>query len=438
MNSIIMRFFDRFKTTFYSFIYLVSTHSVLAQDAEQPSINPGDTAFVLICTALVFFMVPGLSFFYGGLVRKKNVLSLLMQCFIIVSLVSLQWVFIGYSLSFSDGETIKGFLGNLDFANLKGVDMEPRGTIPHILFMLFQAMFAIITPALIIGAIAERIRFSALCLFVLLWTTLVYDPICHWVWASGGFLFKMGALDFAGGTVVHINAGIAALIFAIYLGKRKGYPGKISPPHNLPFAVLGTGLLWFGWFGFNGGSQLAADGRAANAFVVTHIAAAAAALMWAILDWLINKKPTVLGVITGAVGGLVAITPASGFVNCNGAIIIGIGCSIICYFFVTVVKPKFKYDDSLDVFGVHGIGGIWGAIATGMLADAAIGGVAGSLSQTFIQLKAVAATILYTGIMTLIILLVVDLLIKLRVSDYDEKIGLDLSDHKESGYTLLE
>jgi Amt family ammonium transporter len=305
--------------------------------------------------------------------------------------------------------------------------------------MIFQAMFAIITPALIIGAIAERIRFSALCIFIVLWTTLVYDPVCHWVWASGGFLYNMGALDFAGGTVVHINAGIAALIFALYLGKRKGYPGKISPPHNLPFAVLGTGLLWFGWFGFNGGSQLAADGRAANAFVVTHVAASAAALMWAILDWIINKKPTVLGMITGAVAGLVAITPASGFVNSCGAIVIGFGCSIICYYFVTVVKPKFGYDDSLDVFGVHGIGGIWGAIATGFLADPNIGGgIAGSVPQTIIQLKAVAATIVYTGIMTLIILFIVDKIVKLRVSNDDEKIGLDQSDHKESGYTLLE
>ncbi len=409
---------------------------VLAE--SEPAIDSGDTAFVLICAALVLLMTPGLAFFYGGLVRKKNFLSVLMQCFVIIGIITLQWVLWGYSLAFGPGELIKGFVGNFDYVGLKGVGMEPNGTIPHLAFMVFQGMFAIITPALIVGAFAERVRFSAMCIFMVLWATFVYDPVCHWVWGSGGFMGAMGALDFAGGTVVHINAGIAALVFAIFIGKRKGYPNKMSPPHNLPFAVLGTGILWFGWFGFNAGSALAADGVAASAFVVTHVATAAALVTWAILDWIFNQKPTVLGVITGAVGGLVAITPASGFVNPTGAIAIGVGSSLLCYFFVSCVKPKFGYDDTLDVFGVHGIGGIWGAIATGFLADEAIGGTAGSLAQTWIQTKSVAITIIYTLVVTTILLFVVNFFIKIRVTEEEELIGLDLSDHRETAYTILD
>ncbi len=419
----------------FSYIGLIS--QTFANEMPQDTINAGDTAFVLICAALVLLMTPGLAFFYGGLVRKKNFLSVLIQCFIIIGLITLQWVFIGYSLSFGPGELIKGYLGGFDYIGLKNVGMDAKGTIPHSVFMIFQGMFAIITPALIIGAFAERIRFSGMCIFMLLWSTLVYDPVCHWVW-GGGFMGAMGALDFAGGTVVHINAGIAALAFALFIGKRKGYPEKISPPHNLPFAVLGTGILWFGWFGFNAGSQLAADGIAGNAFVVTHVAAAAAVLAWAILDWIINKKPTVLGVITGAVAGLVAITPASGFVNPMGATVIGFGSSSICYFFVAYLKPKLGYDDTLDVFGVHGVGGIWGAIATGFLADEAIGGTAGSVAQTIIQIKSVVITIGYAFIMTYILLFIVNLFIKLRVSEEEELVGLDLSDHRESAYTVLD
>ena len=299
-----------------------------AVPTPPPTINSGDTAWVLISAALVLLMtLPGLAFFYGGLVRKKNVLSILMQCFMLMCLISLQWVLIGYSLSF--GPDIGGWIGSLKWAGLNLVGLDPNpdyaATIPHQAFMIFQMMFAVITPALILGAFAERMRFSAFCVFMLLWATIVYDPLAHWVWGVGGFIRQMGALDFAGGTVVHINAGIAALVCALVLGKRQGYPDRMSPPHNLPFAVLGAALLWFGWFGLNSGSALAANGLAASAFVVTHVAAAMAGLTWAVMDWIFNKRPTVLGIITGAVAGLVAITPASGFVNPMGAIAIGIG-----------------------------------------------------------------------------------------------------------------
>ncbi len=410
---------------------------LMAQDDVPAAIDSGDTAFILICAAMVLLMTPGLAFFYGGLVRRKNMLSVLMQCYFIIGLITLQWVLVGYSLAFGPGELIKGFIGNFDYVGLKGVGMEAKGTIPHVLFMIFQGMFAVITPALIVGAFAERVRFSAMCVFMVLWATLVYDPVCHWVW-GGGFMGADGALDFAGGTVVHINAGVAALAFALFIGPRKGYPDKVSPPHNLPFAVLGTGILWFGWFGFNAGSELAADGIAANAFVVTHVATAAALVTWALLDWIINKKPTVLGAITGAVAGLVAITPASGFVTPMGAIVVGAGSSVICYFFVAKVKGKFGYDDTLDVFGVHGIGGVWGAIATGFLTNEAVNGTAGSFKQTMIQVESVAITAVYSFVMTMILLALVNMVIKVRLTDREELIGLDLSDHREAAYTLLD
>lgn len=410
------------------------------------TINAGDTAWILISAALVMFMTPGLAFFYGGLVRKKNILSILMQCMMAICLVTLQWVLFGYSLSF--GPDHNGWIGTLAWAGLRGVTAEPNieycSTIPHQAFMIYQAMFAIITPALILGAFAERMKFSAFCWFTLLWSTLVYDPVAHWVWGVGGFLRNAGALDFAGGTVVHVNAGIAALATALVLGKRQGYPTHISPPHNLPFAVLGAGMLWFGWFGFNAGSALGAGGLATNAFVMTQIAAATAGLSWALLDWIFNKHPTMLGMITGVVAGLVAITPAAGFVNLWGALGIGVGVSVICYASVAIVKAKFGYDDSLDAFGVHGVGGMWGAIATGLWAtktvnaNGANGLFYGHPGQLLIQLKATLATAIYSFVMTYVLLKAIDALVGLRVSEQSERIGLDLTQHRESGYTLLD
>ncbi len=412
----------------------------------MPEINTGDTAWILVSAALVLFMTPGLAFFYGGLVRRKNILSILMQCFMMICLVTVQWVLFGYSLSF--GPDVKGWIGSLAWAGLAGVGAAPNAdyaaTIPHSVFMAFQLMFAIITPALILGAFAERMKFSAFCIFSLLWTTIVYDPVCHWVWGVGGFLRNMGALDFAGGTVVHINAGVAALACALVLGKRKGYPDKMSPPHNLPFAVLGAGILWFGWFGFNAGSALGANGLAGSAFVATHVAASVAGLTWCILDWIINKHATMLGMITGAVAGLVAITPAAGFVGPIDAMWIGLGVSLICFFFVAVVKVKLGYDDSLDAFGVHGIGGIWGALATGLWANKEINSAGnnglfyGNPGQFIIQLKATVVTIVYSFVVSFILLKIVDMIVGLKPSEQEERIGLDLTQHREAGYTMLE
>ncbi|HTL48265.1 MAG TPA: ammonium transporter [Verrucomicrobiae bacterium] len=414
--------------------------------AQAPTVDTGDTAWVLVSAALVLMMTPALAFFYGGLVRKKNMLSVLMQCFFLMCLITLQWVVFGYSLSF--GPDIKGWIGSLAWAGMHGVGLEPyadySATVPHQAFMIYQCMFAVITPGLILGAFAERMKFSSFVVFSFLWAAIVYDPVCHWVWAVGGFLRKSGALDFAGGTVVHINAGVAALASALVLGRRKGFPARISPPHNLPFAVLGAGLLWVGWFGFNGGSALGANGLAANAFVTTHVAAAAAGLTWAMLDWKFNAHPTMLGKITGAVGGLVAITPAAGFVSVIDAIWIGIGVSVICYFAVAFLKPKFGYDDSLDAFGVHGIGGMWGAIATGLWAQKAInpagadGFFYGNPALLFIQIKAVVVTIVYSFVVSFILLKIVDMVLGLRVSERDERIGLDLTQHRESAYTMID
>ncbi|MFA6130208.1 MAG: ammonium transporter [Candidatus Omnitrophota bacterium] len=408
-------------------------------------INAGDTAWVLMSSALVLLMTPALAFFYGGMVRRKNVLSVLMQCFIIVCVLSIQWVLIGYSLSFAPS---KGFWGGLQWLGLNGVGLEPyadyAGTIPHQAFMVFQMMFAIITPALIIGAFAERMKFSAFLVFTLLWATFVYDPLCHWVWGMGGWLRNIGALDFAGGTVVHINAGIAALVTAIVLGKRSNLDKNVPTPHNMPFVVLGTGLLWFGWFGFNAGSALAANGLAVNAFVVTNTAAAAAGLSWALIEWLRNGKPTIFGVCSGAVAGLVAITPAAGFVSVIPAIIIGILVSVLCFIAVTVIKPLFGYDDSLDAFGVHCVGGIWGALATGLFASKLVNSAGadglffGNPKQFLVQLAAVGVTIVYTAVVTLIIYKLVDLFIGVRVDEKSEAMGLDLTQHHERAYTVLE
>jgi ammonium transporter, Amt family len=410
-------------------------------------INSGDTAFVLLCAGLVMLMTPGLALFYGGMVRKKNVLSVLMQCFTILGVISLQWVLFGYSLSFSPGNS---FIGSLDWIGLKGVGLTPyadySATIPHQAFMIFQAMFAIITPALIIGAFVERIKFSAFLVFSILWSFLVYDPVCHWVWGIGGFIRNMGALDFAGGTVVHINAGISALVMALCLGKRDNFDfaTKPIPPHNLTMTVLGTGLLWFGWFGFNAGSALSANGLAVNAFVVTNTCAASAGLSWALIEWMFNGKPTLLGTASGAVAGLVAITPASGFVGVMPAIIIGIAVSLVCFFMVSIVKPKLGYDDSLDAFGIHGIGGLLGAVLTGVFASKIInpsgadGLIFGNPNLVLIQIKACLITITYSAIVTFVLYKVIDMIIGMRITRKEEHMGLDLSSHHESAYTVLE
>ncbi|MDD3370871.1 MAG: ammonium transporter [Alphaproteobacteria bacterium] len=407
--------------------------------------NSGDTAWIMISTALVMLMTPGLAFFYGGMVRRKNILSVLMQCFFVVCLVSVLWVVYGYSLSFAPG---KGFWGGFSWAMLNGVGLEPydgySATVPHQAFMIYQAMFAVITPALILGAFAERMKFSSFVAFMVLWLTFVYAPVCHWVWGIGGFVRDMGALDFAGGTVVHINAGIAALVTALMIGPRKNAEKRIPAPHNVPFVALGTAILWFGWFGFNAGSALSASGLAVNAFVVTNTAAAAAGLSWAFIEWFRNGKPTLFGICSGAVAGLVAITPAAGFVNVSGALIIGTLVSVFCYIAAAIVKPKLGYDDALDAFGVHCVGGIWGALATGLFAtklvnaSGADGLFYGNPEQFMLQLKAVAITVLYSGVATAILYKAIDVLMGMRVSIKDEELGLDLTQHHESAYTMLE
>ncbi|HOH55374.1 MAG TPA: ammonium transporter [Paludibacteraceae bacterium] len=428
----------------------------------EPKIDAGDTAWMITATALVLFMsIPALALFYGGLVRRKNVLNIFMQCMIIVAVISIEWVVCGYSMSFGSSEGILApFIGGLDWAFLRNIgisDLSPYfishsqiapdgssvGTIPHLVFVMFQCMFAVITPALIIGAFAERINFKGFVLFTVLWSLFVYNPVAHWVWSSDGWLYKLGALDFAGGTVVHINAGIAAIVTAIMLGKRRDYKGHALPPHNITYVVMGAAMLWIGWFGFNAGSGLAADGLAANAFMVTHIAAAAAALTWAILDWFNDGKPTIVGTSTGAVAGLVAITPAAGFVNVGGALIIGILVSLICFAMVAFVKPKMGYDDSLDAFGVHGIGGITGSILTGLLATPAIqsaysGALLGNWHQLLVQLIAVVAVILYSAVVTVVLFKVSDKILGVRVTDKLEAIGLDETQHGETAYTSFD
>jgi Amt family ammonium transporter len=409
----------------------------------QAKINSGDTSWVLTSSALVLLMtVPGLALFYGGMVRKKNVLGTIMQSFIILCLISVQWVLWGYSLAF--GPDKGGIIGSLAWFGLSGVGYDPNpdyaATIPHQAFMIFQMMFAVITPALIAGAFAERMKFTGFLLFTLLWATFVYDPLAHWVWAIGGWLRNMGALDFAGGTVVHISSGIAGLACALYLGKRKGYGTEAMPPHSLPLTVLGAALLWFGWFGFNAGSALSAGPLATVAFIVTNTATAAAALAWMAAEWIHRGKPTVLGAASGAVAGLVAITPASGFVTVLSSILVGIGAGVFCYIATSIVKNKLGYDDSLDAFGVHGIGGTWGAIATGLLATKLVnpaggdGFFYGNPKQLMIQIIAVAASWAFSFIGTMIILKVVDSLVGLRVTTEEEQIGLDLSQHNERGY----
>jgi Amt family ammonium transporter len=429
------------------FLLILFTSLSFAQEAAPPKIDTGDTAWMLTSATLVLMMtIPGLFLFYGGLVRSKNVLSVIMHSFIIVGLVTIQWVLWGYSLAF--GPDKGHIIGSLAWFGLKGVGLEPNpdyaGTIPHQLYMVYQLMFAIITPALITGTFVERAKFSTFLIFILLWATFIYDPLAHWVWGKGGWIGTnggMGALDFAGGTVVHISSGISALVASIMFGKRIGYGRELIAPHNLPFSIIGASLLWVGWFGFNAGSALSSGGLATSAFVVTHIATATAALSWMLMDWIFRGKPTCLGAASGAVAGLVAITPASGFVGPMSSIIIGLGAGIICSTACTV-KVRLGYDDSLDVVGVHGIGGTWGALATGLFASKAInpagnnGLFFGNPHQLVVQLIAVAVTWALAIVGTFIILSILKAIMGLRVSEEEEQIGIDLSQHNETGYTV--
>jgi Amt family ammonium transporter len=405
--------------------------------------NSADNAFVLLSAALVMLMTPGLALFYAGMVRGKNVLGTLMQNFILLGVIGVQWALFGYSLAF--GPDLGGVIGSLAWAGLNGVGLEPlkayAETIPHQTFMIYQAMFAIITPALITGAWAERMKFSSFLVFIILWATLVYDPVAHWVWGDGGWLKTLGALDFAGGTVVHINAGIAALAAALVMGRRHGYGAEAFIPHNLPMTVLGAGLLWFGWFGFNAGSALASGALATTAFIATHLASCAAVLAWTGAEWLHRGKPTTLGAASGAVAGLVAVTPAAGFVGPMSAILIGLGAGVVCYLAV-LAKVRLGYDDSLDVVGVHCVGGIWGALATGLFASKAINAAGadglffGNPQQLVIQGVAVGVTLIFSFVVSWILLKVLDATMGLRVSTEEEVAGLDISEHQEAGYTL--
>ena len=412
--------------------------------AEMPGkIDTGDTAFILLSAALVMLMTPGLAMFYGGMVRRKNVLGTIMHSFVAIALVSVQWVIIGYSLSF--GPDISGIIGNLSWFGLRGVGIEPNpdyaATIPHIAFMIYQAMFAVITPALIAGAFAERMKFSAFLVFTLLWSTIVYDPVAHWVWGTGGWLKGIGTLDFAGGIVVHITSGISALAAALIIGRRKGYLREHMPPHNLPMTVLGAGLLWFGWFGFNAGSALSSGGLSAMAFVVTHIAAVSATLIWVIIEWLHRGKPTMFGAATGSIAGLATITPASGFVGPMPALVIGLLAGAVCYVSLNM-KGKLGYDDSLDAFGVHGVGGILGTLGAGLFAEKVLnpsgadGLFFGNPHQLVVQIMAIAVVAVYSFVISFTLLKLIDWTIGLRVTEEEEMMGLDLSQHEESGYTL--
>ncbi len=409
--------------------------------ALADELSAGDTAWMLTATVLVLFMtIPGLALFYAGMVRSKNVLSVLMQCFAITALMTILWVIYGYNLAFGDGGSMNAFWGGFGNLFLAGMGVDSMsGTIPESVFMTFQMTFAIITPALIVGAFAERMKFSALLLFMGVWLTIVYAPICHWVW-GGGWLGEHGVMDFAGGTVVHINAGVAGLVAALVLGKRKGFGTTAMPPHNLTLSVIGASMLWVGWFGFNAGSELAADGTAGMAMAVTQIATASAALAWMFAEWVVHGKPSVLGIISGAVTGLVAITPASGSVGPMGALAIGAVAGVGCYWAATRLKRAMGYDDSLDVFGVHAVGGIIGAMLTGVFSAVSLGGsglVKDSISEQVIaQAIGVGATIVYTAVASFIILKVIDALIGLRVDEESETEGLDVSQHDERGYIL--
>lgn len=410
--------------------------------AQADTLDTGDTAWILTSTALVLFMtLPGLALFYGGLVRAKNVLSVLMQCFSIACIVSILWVVYGYSLSFGDGGSMNAWIGGLDNAFLANVARDSlSGTLPESVFVMFQMTFAIITPALIIGGFAERMKFSSMLLFSVIWVSVVYFPVCHWVW-GGGWLAQMGLLDFAGGTVVHITAGVAALVAAMVMGNRNGFQVAPMMPHNMTMTVTGAGMLWVGWFGFNGGSAVAANGDAGMAMLVTHISAACGALTWALMEKIKYGKPSALGTVTGLVAGLGTITPASGYVGPMGALIIGFSAGIVCFFATSFLKQKLKIDDSLDVFPVHGVGGILGTIFAGIFVSASLGGIGFAEgmdmgAQVGVQLTGVIATIAFTASVTYVILKLVDMMIGLRVSDEQETEGLDISQHEERGYIL--
>jgi Amt family ammonium transporter len=410
-------------------------------NSNAPKVSPGDTAWILISAALVMLMTPGLALFYGGMVRTKNVLGTIMQSFMIIALISVQWVLFGYSLAF--GPDVGGLIGDLSWFGLNGVGLTPNpdyaGTVPHQAFMIYQCMFAVITPALLMGAIAERMKFKTFFVFTLLWATLVYDPIAHWVWGNGGWIRKMGGLDFAGGIVVHISSGVSALAAALLAGKRKGYGTEPMAPHSLPMTITGAAILWFGWFGFNAGSAVAAGMLSTSAFVVTHIAGAGGALSWAVVEWIYKGKPTTLGAVSGAVAGLATITPASGFVAPMPALFIGLTAGIFCYLGV-VGKNKFGYDDSLDVVGIHGVGGTWGALALGLFATKAVndagnnGFFFGNPGLLGVQALAVGTAWVYSFVVTFILLKILDWTMGLRVSEEEEDSGLDLSQHNEMGY----
>ena len=412
-------------------------------------LDTGNTAWVIVATILVLLMsIPGIALFYGGLVRQKNVLSIVMQTLLIVGAVSVLWIAFGYSFVFGteladSGSALGAVIGGFDKVFLRGITTQSltSGNIPELIFVLFQCMFAVITPALILGSFAERVKFSGFMLFTILWSILVYMPMAHWVW-GGGFLQKMGAIDFAGGTVVHINAGISALVMALMVGKRSDYKSRHPmTPHNVTFVFMGTAFLWLGWFGFNAGSGLCADGIAANAFLVTHLATCVAALTWMAIDWIHNKKPTTVGTCTGAVAGLVAITPAAGTVDILGAFFIGMITSIVCFYMVAVIKPRFGYDDTLDAFGVHGVGGIIGSVLTGVFATQFIsgeGGVEGALygdwHQLWIQILATVISIVFSAVMTFVLFKITDRLVGIRVDRRVEEEGLDIYEHGESAY----
>ena len=406
-------------------------------------VDSGDTAWLLISAALVMLMTPGLALFYGGMVRSKNVLGTIMQSFIALGVITIQWAFYGYSLAF--GPDIGHIIGSLDWAGLRGVGLNPfpeyAATVPHQTFMIYQMMFAVITPALITGAFAERFKFKTYLAFLILWSTFVYDPLAHWVWGTGGWIRNLGGLDFAGGLVVHISSGVAALAASLVVGKRKGYDAEPMPPHNLTMTLLGAGILWFGWFGFNGGSAVASGSLATSAFVVTQFSAASAALSWMVVEWARKGNPTVLGAASGAVAGLATITPASGFVGPISAIVIGLAAGVLCYYAVNL-KSRFGYDDSLDVVGVHGVGSTWGVLATGLFASKAInaagndGAFFGNPSLIGIQAVSIVSVWVYSFLVTLIILKVLDRTMGLRVSDEHEVNGIDLSQHGEAGYTF--
>jgi Amt family ammonium transporter len=411
--------------------------------SPPPKVDTGDTAWLLISAALVMLMTPGLALFYGGMVRTKNVLGTIMYSFIALGVITIQWILYGYSLAF--GPDIGHIIGSLKWAGLSGVGLDPfpgyAATVPHQAFMIFQMMFAVITPALITGAFAERFKFKTYLVFLILWATFVYDPLAHWVWGIGGWIRDLGGLDFAGGLVVHISAGVAALAAALVVGKRKGYGDELMPPHNLPMTLLGAGILWFGWFGFNGGSAVASGSLATSAFVVTQIAAATAALSWMIAEWAYKGNPTALGAASGAVAGLATITPASGFVGPLAAIIIGLVAGALCYYAINL-KNKFGYDDSLDVVGVHGVGSTWGVLATGLFASKAINAAGnnglffGNPSLLGIQALSILSVWIYSFAMTFIILKVLDWTMGLRVSEDHEISGLDISQHGEAGYSF--